>query len=93
MMNINQIIVLSLFAGFTGKALYMGASVSDAAVILILAAAHFFHSTQIQNKRIDELKQELKAIDDKQAARDATMAEIKDTMSSVKVANGLRTVR
>lgn len=93
MKNINQYLVLSLFCAFTIKSLVAGAGLADAAILLILAAAHFLHTSQIQNKEILELRSLIKALSDKQDSRDEMMADVKDNMSAVKLASGLRSSR
>jgi hypothetical protein len=93
MMNIDRALILSLFAGYTGKLLVLGASPADAAVVLVLAAAHFAYSNQIQNKKILELTQEIKKLQDTQAGQNELIADVKSTVSGMKVSAAMKVAR
>lgn len=92
-MNIDRYLILSLFGGYTGKLLILGASPADAAVVLVLAAAHFFYSNQIQNKKILELDQELKAIKATQSGQNEIIADVKSTVSGIKMKEAMKVAR
>lgn len=92
-MNIDKVLLLSLLAGYTGKVSVLGASSADAAVVLVLAAAHFLYNSQIQNKEIKALKDEIQAIKVIQAKQASDIEEVKSMASSIKIATGLRPAR
>lgn len=92
MKNINQKLLLTLFAAYTTKILVLGANPTDAAIILILAATHFLCSSQIQNKEISELKQTVNNLTLQLEELKVETKELKTNIAGVKIANGLRPV-
>ena len=90
MKNLDKALLLSLLAGYTGKIAVLGASPSDAAVVLVLAAAHFAYSSQIQNKKVSDLEHKLNTFTEIQNKQAVELADIKVMTSSMKIAQGLR---
>lgn len=92
-MNIDRYLILSLFGGYTGKLLILGASPADAAVVLVLAAAHFFYSNQIQNKKIIELTQQVKALEFTQDSQNKSIEDMKSMVSGMRVKEAMKVAR
>jgi hypothetical protein len=92
-MNIDRYLILSLFGGYTGKLLILGASPADAAVVLVLAAAHFLYSNQMQNKKIVELEQHVKKIEATHNEQNINIAEVKSMMTAIKLKESFKAVR
>lgn len=92
MKNINQKLLLTLFAAYTVKVLALGANPTDAAIILVLAASHFLYSSQIQNTEIFELKQNLSKLSNELEQLKTETKELKTNIAGVKIASGLRPV-
>ncbi len=92
-MNIDRNLILCLFGGYTAKLLALGAQPADAAVVLVLAGAHFLYNSQIQNKEINKLKQEL--VDMKKAEYDQNMqiSDMKTAVTGMKINNSLRNIK
>lgn len=88
-MQIDRGLVLALFVGYTLKVAVLGASLPDAAVVLILAAAHFLYNSQVQNKQIVQFKQEISEFKNELAACKKVSDDLKTTMASVKISQGL----
>lgn len=97
MKNLDRYMIMALFAGYMGKLLLTGASLSDAAIVLVLAAANFLYNSQIQNKQIVELKQELREFKNQSTAEIKKLSELseelKTNVAGVKIASGLRSAR
>jgi len=93
MNSIDHKIVLSLFAGYTIKALALGANINDAAVILVLAAAHFLYNSQIQNKQISQLNQLVEGMKSELDSVKKTQDDLKTSIASVKISTGLHKVK
>lgn len=89
MINIDKVLLLSLFGGYTCKLLALGSNPSDAAIVLILAAAHFLYSSQIQNKQIDELKQTHARLQKDVQEILAMHLELKTSVASIKISSGM----
>lgn len=85
--------LLSLFSGYTIKVCALGASPADAAVVLVLAAAHFCHSYHSVNKQISQLNQEVNNLTDKLKEHSETLVELKSSISSAKLAAGMSRVK
>lgn len=92
MKNINQKLLLTLFGAYTTKVLILGANPTDAAIVLVLAAAHFLCSSQIQNNEISELKQTINSLSVQLQELKVETKELKTNVAGVKIANGLRPV-
>ena len=92
-MNINRDLILSLFGIYTLKLLILGASLPDAAVVLVLAAANFLYNSQLERKVIAELKQEVKDIKSNQHDQNTIISELKTSMTGMKMSNNLRNVK
>jgi hypothetical protein len=93
MKKIDKGLLLTLFGGYTIKAAVLGASPSDAAVILVLAAAHFLYNLQIENKEITQLKQELSKFKELQDLHTKEILDLKTMGASLKLAGGMRQTR
>ena len=93
MNSINQRLLLALFAGYTIKSLAFGSTFSDAAIILVLAAAHFLINHYAFDKQFNELKQELTGIKDAVKTQDQAIADLKSSLAGVKIAGGFRNVK
>jgi uncharacterized protein YlxW (UPF0749 family) len=91
-MKLDRYLLIALFAGYVAKALIMSASFSDAAIVLVLAAAHFAFNSQIQNKQITELKQQVNDLSNLVNQLKDETKELKTTVAGVKIASGLRPV-
>ena len=89
-MHIDKALLLCLFGGYTAKLAILGSSLPDAAIILVLAAAHFLYNSQIQNKQILELSNRLNELEAKQAEQNKNVEDIKSAVSSIKISQGLR---
>lgn len=103
-MHIDRYLVIALFGGYVAKVSVLGASLSDAAIILVLAAAHFLQNHHNFNKQINELKQELldlnvefKEQNEKVLttikSQDEAIAELKSSLAGVKIASGMRAIK
>lgn len=88
--NIDKVLLLSLFAGYTCKVAVLGASASDAAVVLVLAAAHFLYTWKIENKEITELKNQIEVLKLADVKLLNEINEAKTAAASLKIAAGLR---
>lgn len=93
MNHIDRYLIIALFSGYVAKVLARGASFSDAAVILILAATHFLYNSQVQNKKIIQLDQQVTDLTDILKSVQKSQDEIKTSMASVKISQGFRSVK
>lgn len=93
MKNIDRILLLALFSGYVLKIAVLGATYPDAAIILVLAATHFLYNSQIQNKQIDELKQDLTSIKSTIEVLKKDNEDMRNSVAGVKITQGLRNVR
>lgn len=91
--NIDRTLILSLFGVYTLKLLVLGASPADAAVVLVLAAAHFAYNSQIQSKKILELEQALKDIKSSQHDQNVSISEMKSIVMGIKLKEGMKISR
>lgn len=92
-MNIDRVLLLSLFSGYTIKLLALGANPADAAVVLVLAGANYLFHAQLERKQISELKQELKEIRSGQTDQNVIISELKTSMTGLKMSSNLRNVK
>lgn len=92
-MNIDKALLLSLFAGYASKVAILGASPSDAAIVLVLAAAHFLYNSQIQNKAIKELTEKHEALEKYVKSQDKILEDVRAAMSGMKLAQGMRPLK
>lgn len=90
MQKFDKALLLSLFGGYTVKVAVLGASPSDAAVVLVLAAAHFLYNSQIQNKEISNLRSEIESVNNRLNDQAKVLEDTRSAMSSIKIAQGLR---
>lgn len=93
MKNIDRVLILSLFGGYTLKLLALGANPADAAVVLVLAGANYLFNAQLERKAINELKQELKDIRSSQVDQNIIISELKTSMTGIKMSSSLRNVK
>lgn len=93
MQNLDRIMIGSLFAAYVGKILILGSSAADAAIVSVLAAAHFLYNWQIKNTEITQLKQELTNINEKIKQVENQQLDIKNAVAGVKITQGLRNVK
>jgi predicted ribonuclease toxin of YeeF-YezG toxin-antitoxin module len=93
MKNIDKLLLLSLLVGYTGKVCILGASPSDAAIVLVLAAAHIVNRYYDNNKEITELKGELTAIKDALVHHAKEIQDLKTTSAGMKLASGMRQLK
>lgn len=93
MNNIDRYLIIALFGGYVIKILARGASFSDAAIVLVLAATHFLYTSQIQNKEVSELKQQVATLTDTLVIVQKSQDDIKTNMASVKISQGFRSVK
>tara|TARA_R110000868_G_scaffold70612_3_gene207297 strand:- start:1338 stop:1619 length:282 start_codon:yes stop_codon:yes gene_type:complete len=93
MQNLDRIVIILLFSGYVGKLLAFGAGLPDAAVVLVLAAAHFLNNSNIQNKELSQLKQELSKQQETLELFQKEHLEMKNAVAGVKITQGLRNVR
>ena len=89
-MNVDKILLLSLFGGYTVKLLALGAQPADAAVVLILAASHFLYTSQIQNKKVSLLEARIEKFEQQMAEHKGNIDDVKTAVASVKIASGFR---
>lgn len=89
-MNIDRVLVLSLFAGYTVKAAVLGASLADAVVILGLASAHFLYNLNVRNKEIEELKKSMNELKSLHNDQNIIISELRTAVTGVKLQQGLR---
>lgn len=93
MKKIDKGLLLTLFGGYTVKVAVLGASPSDAAVVLVLAAAHFLFNLQIENKEITQLKQELSKQKELLEIHSKEIQDLKTMGASLKLAGGMRQLK
>lgn len=91
-MKLDRYLLIALFSAYVAKVLALGSSFSDAAIILVLAAAHFLYNSQIQNKQITELNQQVQDLLSSVEELKNETKELKTTVAGVKIASGLRPV-
>lgn len=90
MKNLDYWMLLSLFAGYTGKVLVLGAQPADAAVVLVLAAAHFLYNSQIQNKNIKALEDRIAGIEKQHFDQNTKINEISTVVNGIKLGASFR---
>jgi len=91
--NIDRVLVLSLFGGYTLKLLALGAQPADAAVVLVLAAAHFAYNSQIQNKKMKELEDRIDTVQKFNSDLTAQISDVKSIVTGMKLNANLRNVK
>jgi hypothetical protein len=87
MKNTDRVLILSLFGGYTLKLLALGAQPADAAVVLVLAAAHWAYNAQLERKEINELRQEIKDIKANQQDQNTIISELKTAVTGIKMSS------
>lgn len=93
MKNYDHILLLTLLCSYTAKVGILGASLADAAVVLVLAAAHFLYSSQVQNKQVTELKEEVSKLKEQSKETSEILLELKSSIASAKLAAGMSRVK
>lgn len=93
MSNIDRYLIIALFGAYVSKLMIQGASLSDAAIVLVLASANFLVGYFPRSKELSELKQELIEIKKLQTQQNQIVDEIKTSVASVKISQGLRNVK
>jgi cell division protein FtsB len=88
MLKLDHLVVLSLLGLYTGKALVRGANPADAAVILILAAAHFLYNSQIQNKKVHQLSQVVEQQNEDIEEMKKRVQDVVTSVAGVKISQG-----
>lgn len=91
-MKLDHYLIIALFGSYVIKVMALGASLSDAIIILVLAVAHFAFNSQIQNKQINELKQQVTNLSLSLEELKNETKELKTSVAGVKIASGLRPV-
>lgn len=93
MINTDRALLLCLLGGYTVKLLALGSNLSDALVVLVLAGAHFLYNSQIQNKEIKELANKIEELEKKNVEQTKLNEDLKSSISSVKITQGLRSAK
>lgn len=93
MKNIERYLLISLFSGYVIKVLATSASISDAAIVLFLAASYFLYNSQIQNKEISQLKQELTTTSEQIKKLQKDSEDMRNAVAGVKITQGLRNIK
>lgn len=92
MKNLDKHFLALLLAGYTIKLLALGASLPDAGVILVLAAAHYMFNSQIQNKRVDALEEKInetkELIQSLKDENESIKASVGNAVVGIKMSNG-----
>lgn len=92
-MQLDRYLTIALFGGYVAKVSIMGASLSDAAIILVLAAAHFLYNSQIQSKEVSELKQQVTSLMKDVQDLKTNVDDAKTALAGVKIAAGMRAIK
>jgi hypothetical protein len=93
MEKLERYALISLFSGYVIKLLVVGASLADAAIVLFLAALYYLYISQIQNKQIVQLKQEVTELKENITSLKKDNEDFRSAVAQVKISNGLRNVR
>lgn len=93
MKNHDKLLLLSLLAGYTGKVCVLGASPSDAAIVLVLAAVHLVNRYFDNNKEVNELRGELNKFKEVLELHAKEIQEVKTMGATLKLAGGMRQLR
>jgi len=97
MVNLERYLIMAMLIGYVGKLLAFGAGFADMGIVLVLAAAHFLYNSQLQNKEIVKLKQELKeavsSFKNENLRIQAVVDEHRTSLTSIKMSQGIRNVK
>jgi len=89
-MNIDRILVLSLFVGYTIKSAILGASLADAVVILGLTSVNFLYNLNIENKKMGELEKSLNELKSLHNDQNVIISELRTSVTGVKLQQSIR---
>lgn len=93
MKDLDRYLLIALFGGYIIKMLAHGATLPDAAVVLVLAGSHFLYNHFMQNKEITQLKQELNGIRDSIQKVLKDNEDLRNAVAGVKITQGLRNIK
>jgi cell division protein FtsL len=92
-MNIDRVLVLAAFGLYTAKLLVLGAQPADAAVVLVLALAHFGNSFYNHQKQVNALEQKIADTNLKIEAQDKVIGELRTAVTGIKMGSSMRSVK
>lgn len=93
MKNFERYSLIALFSSYVIKLLIVGASLADAGIVLFLGALYFLYISQIQNKEITELKQDLSSLKDNLSKLQKDNEDMRNAVAGVKITQGLRNIK
>lgn len=91
--KLDRYLLIALMGSYVVKVAVSGASLADAAIVLVLAGAHVGLKFSSNNAEILELKQQL--IDQKAQIDDQKkqIEDVKNAVAGVKITQGLRNIK
>lgn len=81
---------LALFGAYTIKLLVLGATLSDAPIILVLAAVYAYNENKAENKKINELSKQIQDLRTEVQEASISAKDAKTAVSGLKLSYGFK---
>ncbi len=85
-----KLVPLVFFSALSIKLIATGISISDAPVLLILALCSIYYEFKIENKKLTAFEAKISKLEEHLQARSKEIDEIKTSISSVRLAQSMR---